>query len=94
MAYHHPDDVSIFGESPLLDLSPPYPPKQISLFCLIFRNHLLILPHLPPHPQNIATTLPTVKMIVEVTVPGPVGLSWASGTAGGQRGDARPLPRT
>lgn len=24
----------------------------------------------PPHPQNIATTLPTVKMIVEVTLPG------------------------
>lgn len=23
----------------------------------------------PPHPQNIATTLPTVKMIVEVTLP-------------------------
>lgn len=28
----------------------------------------------PPHPQNIATTLPTVKMIVEVTAPGSI---WA-----------------
>lgn len=25
----------------------------------------------PPHPQNLATTLPTVKMIVEVTLPTP-----------------------
>lgn len=28
----------------------------------------------PPHPQNIATTLPTVKMIVEVMLPGPRNL--------------------
>lgn len=37
----------------------------------------------PPHPQNIATTLPTVRMIVEVTAPDPVGQSWALGREGG-----------
>lgn len=34
----------------------------------------------PPHPQNIATTLPTVKMIVEVVLP--VAQSWPPGGPG------------
>lgn len=41
----------------------------------------------PPHPQNIATTLPTVKMIVEVTLPAGAG---PSSSWGGGRG--RPPP--
>lgn len=40
----------------------------------------------PPHPQNIATTLPTVKMIVEVTRPEGLGASSCPGPKGGARG--------
>lgn len=42
----------------------------------------------PPHPQNIATTLPTVKMIVEVTLPAGAGpsSSWGRGRGAASSG--------
>lgn len=50
----------------------------------------------PPHPQNIATTLPTVKMIVEVTLPRgsePASREARCGIVGACGGGYTALPR-